>query len=160
MAMRKTVALVIALVLFALQAGAAGGQGFVKPGAGEKCPVCGMFVAKYPDWACEVLFRDGSRAVFDGPKDLFRFLADMKAYAPARTAADVDRVFVKDYYAVEPIDGRTAFYVLGSDTTGPMGRELVPFGREADAREFLKDHHGRKVLRFREVTPSVLKELE
>jgi len=147
------------LVLFVLQAGA-GEQGFIKPGTSEKCPVCGMFVAKYPDWVAEVTFRDGGHAVFDGPKDLFKFLAGMKDYAPGRTAADIDGVFVHDYYAVKPIDGRAAFYVLGSDTTGPMGRELIPFAREADAREFLRDHHGKKVLRFGEVTPSVLKELD
>jgi copper chaperone NosL len=147
------------IVLFVLQAGA-GERGFMKPGATEKCPVCGMFVAKYPDWTSEVIFRDGGHAVFDGPKDLFKFLTNMKEYAPARTAADIDKVFVNDYYAVTPIDGRFAFYVLGSDATGPMGRELVPFAKETDAREFLRDHRGKKVLRFEEVTPSVLKELD
>ncbi len=146
-------------LFFALQAGAVE-QGFVKPGATEKCPVCGMFVAKYPDWACEVIFKDGGHAVFDGPKDLFKYLVNLKEYAPGRTAADIDRVFVNDYYAVTPIDGRTAFYVLGSDTTGPMGREIIPFAREADAQEFLRDHHGKKVLRFKEITPSILKELD
>ncbi len=159
MAMRKTVALGIALVLFGLQAGAAE-QGFVKPGPADKCPVCGMFVAKYPDWACEVIFKDGGRAVFDGPKDLFKYLAGLKEYAPSRAASDIDSVYVNDYYAVKPIDGRAAFYVLGSDTTGPMGRELIPFAREADAQEFLRDHKGKKVLRFRDITASVLKELD
>ncbi len=160
MTVRNAAVLVFVLCLFTLEAGAAGTAGFVKPGAAEKCPVCGMFVAKYPDWVAEVIFKDGGHAVFDGPKDLFKFLAGMKEYAPARSAADVDRVFVNDYYAVTPVDGRAAFYVLGSDTTGPMGRELIPFAREADAREFLRDHRGKKVLRFQEITPSVLKELD
>ncbi len=160
MTVRSAVVLVFVLCLFTLQAGAAGTAAFVKPGVAEKCPVCGMFVAKYPDWVAEVIFKDGGHAVFDGPKDLFRFLAGMKEYAPARSDADVARVFVNDYYAVMPIDGHAAFYVLGSDATGPMGRELIPFARETDAREFLKDHHGKKVLRFREITPAVLKELD
>ncbi len=160
MSVRNACALVMIVCLFALRAGAADTPGFIRPGAAEKCPVCGMFVAKYPDWVTEIVFRDGGHAVFDGPKDLFRFLAGMKEYAPARSAADVDRVFVNDYYAVTPIDGRAAFYVLGSDATGPMGRELIPFAHEADAREFLKDHHGKKVLRFPEITPAVLKELD
>ena len=31
-----------------------------KPAAGDKCPVCGMFVAKYPDFLAEIVFKDGS----------------------------------------------------------------------------------------------------
>jgi nitrous oxide reductase accessory protein NosL len=41
-----------------------------------------------------------------------------------------------------------------------MGRELVPFENEAEAREFSKDHKGKAILRFREVTSTVVKELE
>jgi len=41
-----------------------------------------------------------------------------------------------------------------------MGKELIPFANETEAREFLKDHRGRKVLRFSEITPAVLKELD
>jgi nitrous oxide reductase accessory protein NosL len=67
---------------------------------------------------------------------------------------------VTDYYALRRVDARGAWYVLGSDVFGPMGRELVPFAAEQDAREFLADHRGKRVLRFFEVTPAILKELE
>ena len=67
---------------------------------------------------------------------------------------------MKDYYSLEFIDGRTAFYVEGSDVYGPMGKELVPFGREKDARQFLKDHKGKSLLRFGEITKEVLKGLQ
>ena len=133
---------------------------FTKPAERDKCPVCGMFVAKYPDWVAEVVFKDGSYAVFDGPKDMLKFILDMKIYAPGKSKKEIDAVFVNDYYAVRPIDGLKAFYVLGSDVFGPMGRELVPFAGEADAREFLKDHGARSILRFNEITPAVLKELD
>lgn len=133
---------------------------FTKPAARDKCPVCGMFVVKYPDWVAEVVFKDGSYALFDGPKDLFKFLLDLKQYAPGKRQSDIDTVFVTDYYAVRPIDGRTAFYVQGSDVNGPMGRELVPFENAAEAREFLKDHGAMRVFRFNEITPAVLKELD
>src|SRR5512147_1652446 len=102
MVVRNAVTLWFVLCLFVLQAGAEE-RGFVKPGVAEKCPVCGMFVAKYPDWTAEVIYRDGVHAVFDGPKDLFKFLAGLKEYAPGRSAADIDRIFVNDYYAVTPI---------------------------------------------------------
>jgi nitrous oxide reductase accessory protein NosL len=41
-----------------------------------------------------------------------------------------------------------------------MGRELIPFSKAEDAREFMKDHKGKAILRFRDVTPEVLKGLD
>jgi nitrous oxide reductase accessory protein NosL len=129
--------------------------GFVKPGKGEKCPVCGMFAYKYPDWIAEILFADGSREVFDGAKDLFRYYLDMRGFGGKRGQGDVSAVFMTDYYSLEPIDGRTAHYVIGSDVYGPMGKELIPFARRADAEEFLRDHGGRKIVVFNEVAPEL-----
>lgn len=133
---------------------------FTKPADRDKCPVCGMFVARYPDWVAEVVFKDGSYSVFDGPKDMLKFILDLKSYTPGKGQKEIDAVFVNDYYAVRPINGLKAFYVLGSDVFGPMGKELVPFASEAEAREFLKDHGAGRVLRFNEITPAVLKELD
>jgi copper chaperone NosL len=137
-----------------------GEKGFTRPADKDKCPVCGMFVARYPDWIAEVRFRDNGYAVFDGPKDLFKYLADLKRYAPSRHREDIEAIHVMDYYAVSPIDGRTAFYVTGSDVYGPMGAEFIPFAKETDAREFLKDHRGQQVLRFKDITPAVLKRVQ
>lgn len=122
--------------------------------------MCGMFTARYSSWIAEVVFRDGTYAVFDGPKDMFRFHADVMKYAANRKQSDITAIFVTDYYSVKPIDGIKAFYVMGSDVNGPMGRELVPFENQADAREFAKDHQGIKILRFSEVTADVLRKLE
>jgi len=136
------------------------GPAVAKPSPKDKCPVCGMFVAKYPDWIATLRFKDGTYRYFDGPKDLFKFLLDLKQYAPGKGQSDVDRFFVNDYYAVRPIDGREAFYVLGGDVYGPMGKELIPFEKETEAREFLKDHGGKSILRYQEVTSAVLKQLD
>ena len=124
------------------------------------CAVCGMYVANFPDWAAVVTFKDGAQAWFDGPKDLFTYLLDLKQYAAKRNASDITAIQVKDYYGLKHIDGRRAFYVLGSDVMGPMGKELVPFATEAGARDFLKDHRGQKVLAFQEITPGILKGME
>jgi nitrous oxide reductase accessory protein NosL len=135
-------------------------SGVPKPTARDKCPVCGMFVAKYPDWLAAVRFWDGSHVFFDGAKDLFKYLHDPKKYDPARKRADIQAVAVMDYYGLTWIDARKAWYVLGSDVYGPMGRELIPLEREADAREFMKDHKGVKIIRFAEATPEVIKNLD
>ena len=142
-----------ALVLVAAVAGAA-------PPAKEKCPVCGMFVAKYPEWTASVTLRGGKVYYFDGAKDLFRFCLDLQKYAPGKAAADVAAVTVLDYYSLEPIDGRRALYVLGSDVYGPMGKELIPFASRKDAEGFSRDHRGTKILSFGDIRPPVLKLLE
>lgn len=131
-----------------------------KPGPKDKCPVCGMFVAKYPDWIAAIVFRDGSAVFFDGVKDLLKYRFRMDRYGRGRNPEDIERIYVTDYYRLEPIDGRRAFYVLGSDVLGPMGKELIPFEREEDAREFLKDHRGEEILPFDRIDADTLKRLD
>jgi nitrous oxide reductase accessory protein NosL len=131
-----------------------------KPGPKDKCPVCGMFVKKYPDWVAQVVFKDGTHAFFDGAKDLFKYCLNLKKYSPAHTQADIEAVYATDYYRLEPVDAYTAHYVAGSDVYGPMGRELIPFEKAEDAKEFMKDHRGKTIVRFRDVTPELLKTLD
>jgi copper chaperone NosL len=128
--------------------------------ADAKCRVCGMFVAKYTNWVSSVTFKDGTSVYFDGPKDMLSYCLDVKKYDPARSRADIAAVQVKNYYDLSVIDGREAFYVFGSDVQGPMGSEAVPFRQEADAAQFLKDHNGKQVMRFADVTLELLKTLE
>jgi len=138
----------------------AGEQAPPKPAAADKCMVCGMFVAKYPDWTGAIVLKDSVTRFFDGPKDLFTYFLSIKKYDPQRDRSDIDTIWVKDYYTLSFIDGGKAFYVIGSDVLGPMGRELVAFKSAADAKAFLKDHGGKKVLLFKDITPEVMKQLE
>lgn len=156
----KTAAIVVTTLFLAMTIAFAGDVVPKKPGRSDKCPVCGMFVAKYPDFVAQIVFRDGSVAFFDGAKDLFKYYLNIKTYSPARKTADIAVIYVTDYYSLSPVDGRAAWFVTGSDVYGPMGKELVPFAKESDAREFLKDHKGKNVMRFEQVTPALLKELD
>ena len=122
----------------------------------DACPVCGMFPARYPDWIATVLFKDGHADHFDGAKDMFKYLLNMEKYASGRKAADIERIAVTDYYATKRIDARTALYVIGSDILGPMGHELIPHPDQYDADEFLKDHQGKRLMTFDEVTMEIL----
>jgi nitrous oxide reductase accessory protein NosL len=158
-AMRKDrllLLLVLAGSLIAAQAAREAAGPPAKPSPANKCPVCGMFVAGYQDFLAAVVFKDGAVAYFDGCKDMFRFLHDTARYAPGRTRSDVAAVWVTDYYSLTWTDGAKAFYVRGSDVLGPMGRELIPFAKEEEAKGFMKDHKGQAPLRFAEITPQVL----
>jgi nitrous oxide reductase accessory protein NosL len=156
----KLLACIIALLLVAVAGASADPTSFIKPSPRDKCPVCGMFVAKYPDFVAEIVFKDGSYAVFDGVKDLFKYYLDLARYNPSKKPSDIRSIFVTDYYAVQPTDAFSAFFVIGSDVYGPMGRELIPFVTENDAQEFMKDHAGKQVLRFGEVSAELLKTLD
>lgn len=133
---------------------------YVPPGPRDKCPVCGMFVAKYPDFAASIVFKDGHRVYFDGTKDMFKYYHDMKRYDPRRSPLEVVALYVTDYYALAPIDGMQAIYVTGSDVLGPMGHELIPFSKAAEAAEFKRDHRGKTAITFNAVSPGTLKGLE
>ena len=157
--MRRAAVLFLILII-AAGVTCAADKGPVTPSPKDKCPVCGMFVKKYPDWVGQVIFKDGTYTFFDGAKDLFKYYLNLKKYNPAHTQADIEAVYVTDYYRLEPVDAYTAHYVAGSDVYGPMGRELIPFGKAEDAKEFMKDHRGKTIVRFRDVTPELLKTLD
>lgn len=130
------------------------------PSSKDKCPVCGMFVAKYPDWIAQIIFNDGTVFFFDGAKDMFKFYFNLQRYSPKRKVGDMGALYVTDYYSLLPIDGFSAFYVVGSDVYGPMGRELIPFGKSQEATEFKRDHNGREILKFQDITLAVVKGLD
>ncbi|MCP4993556.1 MAG: nitrous oxide reductase accessory protein NosL [Gammaproteobacteria bacterium] len=122
-----------------------------KPGIKDTCPVCGMFVAKYPEWVATVLYKDGHAHHFDGAKDLFKYLHDLAKWAPGHQKENITSIGVTEYYSLGLIDAYKAYYVIGSDTLGPMGHELIPLETLDDAEAFLADHQGKHILRFDEV---------
>ena len=150
----------IALICFMFGFAYAGEHRPLKPQQKDKCPVCGMFVAKYPDFAAEIIFRDGTYAVFDGVKDMLKYYFALAKYHPEKKRSDIDSLYVTDYYDLSLIDGLKAFYVPGSDVYGPMGREMIPFGSRSDAEEFRKDHQGKAVLEFDGITHDAVKGLD
>ena len=126
----------------------------------DRCPVCGMFVYKYPKWVAQIYFNDGSAYFYDGAKDMFKHIFDTAKFTPGKTAEMMTRIYVTDYYEVELIDAKSAFYVIGSDVLGPMGHELLPFKDQESAQEFLEDHKGKSILRFQDVTPALIESLD
>ncbi|MGZ8226550.1 MAG: nitrous oxide reductase accessory protein NosL [Methylococcaceae bacterium] len=49
----------------------------------DRCPVCGMFVYKYPRWVAQIIFQDGASYFYDGAKDMFKHIFDTAKYTPA-----------------------------------------------------------------------------
>lgn len=120
----------------------------------HRCANCGMFTDKHPNWEQKVISEDKGTMYFDGARCMFKILLDSTT-APK----NIKDVLVKDYYTLEYINGKNAFYVIGSDVLGPMGNELIPFKSKESAEEFLTDHSGEKIVMFDEIDMALIMKL-
>lgn len=125
-----------------------------------KCPVCGMFVHKYPKWTSQIVVQNTHSHFFDGVKDMMKFYFEPSLYHHSHTPRDFTHIFVSDYYTLEKIEAKEAFFVAGSNVYGPMGYELIPFKNEADAIEFSGSHNGKKVYPFHKITKEIVWSLD
>lgn len=137
-------------------------QGVIVPKPGQKdlCPVCGMIVSKYPNWIAVVVWKDGHAHFFDGAKDMFKFLFNLQKYAPGHKREEIVGIHVTDFYNLERINARTAWYVTGSDVLGPMGHEFVPLATRADADDYMSEHKGKRLLSYEQITPAMPEALD
>jgi len=131
-----------------------------KPGPKDTCPVCGMLVSKYPNWVATIVYKDGHAHHFDGAKDMFKFWADPPKYAEGHSREVMAAIWVTDFYNLQLVDAKKAFYVIGSDVLGPMGHEFVPLATKEDADDFFKEHKGKRILRFDEVSKDLPMQLD
>ncbi|MBK8944232.1 MAG: nitrous oxide reductase accessory protein NosL [Ignavibacteriae bacterium] len=122
-----------------------------------KCPVCGMFVYKYPKWAAVIEMIE-KKLYFDGVKDLMKFYFEPEKWTKEKLI--IENIYVTDYYSQTKINGKKSLYVINSDVLGPMGNELIPFSTEKSAKEFLKDHGGKLINNFNEITKDIVYKLD
>lgn len=115
-----------------------------------KCPVCGMFVHKYPKWAAKMEIGDHTH-YFDGVKDMMKFYFYPNSYGHKHNKGYEKKMYVSDYYTLNQIDAKKAWYVIGSNVYGPMGHELIAFKAKKDAEVFLKNHYAKRILSFKEI---------
>lgn len=121
----------------------------------ERCAVCGMFVEKYQPWITQLHQPDQKPVMFDGVKDMMAYYFNPSAYGGTGDVSGAE-VWVKDYYQLKWMDGRAAYYVVGSDVMGPMGEELIPFDSRPAAENFLKDHKGKEIIMFTEIEADMI----
>ena len=118
----------------------------------EKCPICGMFLYKYPRWVSMIEYKDGKKIYFDGLKDLLKY------YFLHPLA--IKGLYTKDYYTQKTISLKDAYFVIGSDVYGPMGNELIAFSDKKSAKTFMYDHRGKKILKFCDINEKMVYKLD
>lgn len=127
--------------------------------ADARCPVCGMFPSRSPEWAAQIIFEDGATQFFDSPLSLFIYLHDVGRYAAGRTVVSVAAQYVRDAMTTQWIDAPSAFYVHGSDAIGPMRAGNLPaFHSRASAQQFAS-RRGGQVISAEQVSPAMLEAL-
>ena len=113
-----------------------------------RCPVCGMYPARAPDWAAQLIFSNGDAQFFDSPLSLFMYLSDVARYSPGRSAGEIVARYVTDFGSRQMLDAASAFYVVGSSAQGPMRAGNLPaFATREDAQVFAQ-RRGGSVLPF------------
>lgn len=131
-----------------------------------RCPVCGMYPARFGKWAAQLIFADGGAHFFDSPIDLFMFLAEparfdarYQAGAAPDVLQEVAALYVSDHGGQGWIDARRAAFVAGSTARGPMrGPDLPAFVDVAAAQAFAA-RQGGKVHAFEQIDASLLQTL-
>ncbi len=124
----------------------------------SKCPVCGMFVAKFPKWESMIVTQNNQKYYFDGVKDLMKFYFDPKRFH--QKDEKIKEILVLDFYTLNPIKAKNAHYVIGANIYGPMGNEFIPFKTEKDAQSFKKEHLGKSILTFDKITEELVYSLD
>lgn len=130
-----------------------------KPAPNARCPVCGMYPARTPQWTAQIIFNDQSASSFDSPLDLFRFLNNMALFDKSHRPGDIGAIFVTDYTTRSWAEARKAFFVHGSSARGPMQEPNLPAFASREGADAFARQQGGRVLAFDEVSRDVIKSL-
>lgn len=147
---------------------AGSGLGLLQPRpipADARCPVCGMFPARTPEWAAQVIFDDGATQFFDSPVSMLIYLMDVGRFARGRRDTEVAARLVRDSRGsrAQPgdwIDAMRAVFVMGSNALGPMRTGNLPaFANQAAARDFAR-RRGGQCVEFTQIPPALIRQLD
>jgi copper chaperone NosL len=125
---------------------------------GATCGKCGMYPARYPRWQSQIIFKDDTMTPFDGCKCMFNFIFAVDKYDKNHSRDDVVVAWVKDFNSGTWLNAEDAYYVVGSEMMGPMGKELIPFTDQASAMKFHQEQGG-AMMKYEDITPEVMKTL-
>ena len=138
-----------------------------------RCDRCGMQIHAHPGPSAQVFFADGrphgreGPAWFDSTWEAYQyvfeheqevagwFVTDYSTVDPAITAAGGAPTIARAVAANSFRAAGAVTYVMDSRVVGAMGRDLIGFGQEEDARSFRRAYGG-AVVGHRSVTPELV----
>mgnify|MGYP005836755613 CR=1 FL=1 len=129
---------------------------FPRPSRKDRCPVCGMFVHKYPKWAAGFIFKSGAKYFHCCPKCMLHNLTNIPKYQPGENRDNLALIWVTDYYTTRKMDARDAVFVVGTNLVGPMGADIIPVGSRGAAENLKNDYQGEAIVTLDQITPEVV----
>lgn len=127
--------------------------------ADARCPVCGMYPARSPNWAAQVIYSNGDAQFFDSPLSLFRYLQDVGRYTRGHSTDEIVGSYVTDADSGHWISASSALYVHGSSALGPMRAGNLPAFAEAAAAQRFARARGGVPLHATGISPELLQRL-
>ena len=125
-----------------------------------RCPVCGMYPARAPQWAAQLIFSNGDAHFFDSPLSLYLYLNAVTRYSSGRSASEIAATYVTDTETGQWTPAGQAFYVHGSTALGPMRNGNLPAFANKRAAEQFAQQRGGKVRVAGGITPALLNALD
>lgn len=123
------------------------------------CLVRHFKVYKDPSWVAKIELKNGKKVFFSSPKSMFEFY-----YQPGKwfdvgvqSEDDFKDILVTDFKTLKAVKAKGAFYIYGTNVTGPAGDDLIAFDSYAAAEEFSKKHNGKRILGFRDVSDALIR---
>lgn len=112
-----------------------------------RCPVCGMYPSRYPQWRVQLIYADRSLRAFDSPVDLLQYLENRSRYEKGQPALEllpkIAAIYVSDFTQGAWVEVRQAWVVRGSKIRGPMnGPDYPAFASETAAQSFAAQQGG------------------
>jgi copper chaperone NosL len=145
--MKKFWVILFLIVLFGMTA--CGSLQPIKIEPHKACPLCGMYPARYPQFNCQIVFKDGSYEAFDSAVGLlvYRFFPDNTGIK----LNPIAQIYFKDYLKERWLEAGKTFFVIGSEIMGPMGVEFLPVDSEQAAKELKKQEQGQDNTSFKKI---------
>ncbi|QCT04676.1 hypothetical protein E6C60_3971 [Paenibacillus algicola] len=138
--MRKITWIVFASLLLLLSAGCGREEYAAVPidEQVDKCPVCNMQV-KDNAYAVQLQLKDYRTLKFDD-------LGDLYVWKQEHGTEDIGAQFVRDYFTLEWLHLKDAFYVYDDGIRTPMAFGMVSFKDEPSAERFMQEYGGGTLL--------------
>ena len=87
-----------------------------------------MFPARRPQTAAAMTLKSGETFYFCGNGCLLRTWLRSNGLPGKNLRRRLIGLVVRDYFSGQPVDGRAATWVAGSDVIGPMGPAIIALG--------------------------------
>lgn len=121
------------------------------------CLIRKVKVYTAPEWVASIQVRSGEIIYFSTPKSMFEFYFQPGKWPEYNIKSNDDmRINVTNFNTLQKIVAQEAYFVYGSNKTGPAGDDLPSFSTQKEAEEFSKKYNGKRVLDFAGVSDALV----